>query len=539
MRWQGAGAESTVAKEKAKLVSVSREVELKLEMPVAEVVRVRLSLRRGLGEGVKHHLVSVYFDTGKHALHKRGLTLRIRSDGKRRIQTVKATGATSAYIFDRLEWETNIEGDKLDLKAAARTPVGDVLHGSRAYKLLVPIFETVVDRTTWRVKRDGSEIEVALDEGHVSAHGSKQPIAEVELELKRGSPTDLFALARSLDRVKHLEIGVRSKSECGFALADGGKPNSFKAQPIALRPNLSAGQAFQIIAHACVRHLRLNEPLLIVSRSAEPLHQARVAIRRLRSALSLFEPIVTDKVYQRLKRRLRDVSHQFGEARDLDVYIARIAGRNVNKGAQLPPFALNPLGQTQAERERAYGRVINTLQSKRFRQFMQDLVAWIQAGRWCTSDEPERQNARDQNVEEFAARVLDRRRRKLRRHGLHLERRSPEERHRIRIEAKKLRYACEFFSGLLAGRKHRKRYEAFITALGDLQARLGDLNDIQSGNEIAAELVSRQATPARRSRAKPRTSHHLSGREKRKAALLSSACEAYQCFSDAEPFFEN
>jgi triphosphatase len=125
--------------------------------------------------------------------------LRIRSDGKRRVQTIKAVDTTSAYIFDRLEWETEIEGDKLDLKAAARTPVGDVLHGSRAYKLLVPIFETVVDRTTWRVKRGGSEIEVALDEGRVSAHGSTQPIAELELELKRGSPTDLFALARSLD----------------------------------------------------------------------------------------------------------------------------------------------------------------------------------------------------------------------------------------------------------------------------------------------------------------------------------------------------
>jgi inorganic triphosphatase YgiF len=100
-------------------------------MPVAEVIRVRRSLRRGLGGGIKQHLVSVYFDTSKHALHKRGLTLRTRSDGKRRVQTFKAADTTSAYIFDRLEWETKIEGDKLDLKAAGRTPVGDVLHGSR------------------------------------------------------------------------------------------------------------------------------------------------------------------------------------------------------------------------------------------------------------------------------------------------------------------------------------------------------------------------------------------------------------------------
>ena len=155
---------------------VSREVELKLEMRVEEVARVQRSLRRGLGEGIKQHLISVYFDTGKRALRKRGLTLRTRSDGKRRVQTVKAADTTSAYIFYRLEWETKIEGDKLDLKAASRTPVGDVLHGSRADGLLKAMYRLM---------------------------GRHQPIAELELEFKCGSPTDLFALARSLDRVKH------------------------------------------------------------------------------------------------------------------------------------------------------------------------------------------------------------------------------------------------------------------------------------------------------------------------------------------------
>ena len=287
-------------------MSVSREVELKLEMPVAEVVRVQRSLRRRLGEGIKRHLISVYFDTGKRALRKQGLTLRIRTGGKHTVQIVKAVDTTSASIFDRLEWQTEVEGDKLDLKAAARTPVGDVLHGSRASERLLPIFETVMDRTTWRVRQGGSEIEVALDEGRVSAHGSTQPIAELELDLKRGSSSDLFALASSLDHVKDLKIGVLSKSERGYVLADGDGPSSFKAEPIALRPNLSAAAAVQIIARACIRHFRLNEPLLIASRSAEPLHLARVAVRRLRSALSLFEAMVTDQEYKRLKRRLRE-----------------------------------------------------------------------------------------------------------------------------------------------------------------------------------------------------------------------------------------
>ena len=520
-----------------KVMSVSREVELKLELPTAEAARLlERSFNRLEGsKGIKQHLVSVYFDTGKHALRKQGLTLRIRTGGKHTVQTVKAVDTTSASIFDRLEWETEIEGEKLDLKAAARTPIGDVLHGSRAYKLLLPIFKTVVDRTTWRVRQGGSEIEVALDEGRVSAHGSTQPIAELELELKRGSPSDLFALASSLDHVKDLKIGVLSKSERGYVLADGDGPRSFKAEPIALRPNLSAAAAFQIIARACIRHFRLNEPLLIASRSAEPLHLARVAIRRLRSALSLFEAMVTDQEYKRLKRRLRGVSHQFGEARNLDVYIAGITARDADKGG---PFALNPAGQAQAERECAYERVIKTLQSKRFRQFMQDLVAWIQAGPWLYSDDLERQTARDQSIEDFAADVLERRQRKLKQHGRHLERLSPEERHRIRIEAKKLRYDCEFFSGLLADRKHRKRYQAFIAALGDLQARLGDLNDILKGDEIAAELASHKATPPHRSHARHAAAGHRGDQDKRTAALLISACEAHQRLFETKPFWK-
>jgi inorganic triphosphatase YgiF len=521
-------------------MAVSREVELKLELPIADTARLleRSFNRIDGNQGIKQHLVSVYFDTGKHALHKRGLTLRIRSGGKRRIQTIKAVDTTSACIFDRREWETEIKGDKPDLIAAARTPVGDVLHGSRATKLLAAIFKTVVNRTTWNVKQGGSEIEVALDEGRVSARGSTRPIAELELELKRGSPTDLFALARSLDCVKDLKIGVLSKSERGYALLNGDEPRSFKAEPIALESNFTAAEAFQNIARACIRHFRLNEPLLIARRSAEPLHQARVAIRRLRSALSLFEPVVTDRKYKRLKRRLRDVSHQFGEARNLDVYIAHTTVPDVDKGGQLPPFALKPVRRAKAERERAYERVINTLQSKRFRQFMQDLVAWIQAGPWRTSDEPESQTARDQNIEDFAACVLKRRRRKLKQHGRHLERLSPEERHRTRIEAKKLRYACEFFSELFAGPQHRKRYEAFIAALGDLQARLGDLNDIQNEQEIAAELASHKATLTSRSRVGHAAAAQLGDQNKRTAALLISACEAHRRVLGAKPFWK-
>jgi CHAD domain-containing protein len=302
---------------------------------------------------------------------------------------------------------------------------------------------------------------------------------------------------------------------------------------------MPAAAAFRTIAFACIRHFRLNEPLLITSRSAEPLHQARVAMRRLRAALSLFSAIVTDQECGRFKRRLRDVSHQLGEARNLDVYIAHSTMLNAGENAGLRMFAWDPAGRVHAERDRAYERAIRTLRSQRYRQLMQDLVAWIEAGPWCIWDEPERQAARDQDIEDFAAGVLNRRRRKLAQRGRHLDRLSPEERHRIRIEVKKLRYASEFFSDLLADRKHRKRHTSFIAALEDLQVFLGDLNDIQTGSEIAAELARPEVASSGGSDAPRTTAAYLDEQDKRTAALLTSAREAHQRLSGAKPFWKS
>ncbi len=321
-------------------------------------------------------------------------------------------------------------------------------------------------------------------------------------------------------------------------MTNGDERNSFKAAPIELKPDMSANEAFQAIARACIRHFRLNEPLLMASRSAAPLHQARVAIRRLRSALSLFKPIATDQKYERFKRGLRELSHKLGEARDLDIYIAHIAVVNAGENAGLPPFALDLGERVQAERGRAYQRVVSALKSKRFGQFMQNLVAWIEAGPWCTWSEPHRQAARDQTIEDFAVHVLDRRWRKLKRGGRHLDRLSPEDRHRIRIDAKKLRYASEFFSRLVTDRKSRKRLKAFIAALEFLQARLGDLNDIQTQYEIAAKLARPETAAARGSDAAGTAAGHRNEQNRRTAALLGSASKAHRQLLDAEPFWK-
>jgi triphosphatase len=516
-----------------------REIELKLEILPADMKRLR---RRGLAlfgpASTSQRLSSVYYDTPKHALRKEGLTLRIRSAGDRYVQTVKAGGETGAGMFDRPEWESEVQAAEPDLEAVSGTPAGRVLARKGRIGTLEPVFETRVERATWHVEIDGAEIEIALDEGQVLADGSTDPIAELELELKRGTPADLFALARNLGGSVALKIGVLSKSERGYALADATRPTSFKAARLALDRRMSTGEAFQAIGRACIRHFRLNEPGLNEQRAPEALHQARVALRRLRSALSLFGEVIADAQLERIKRRLREVSTWLGDARNLDVYLARVARRD-GEGSPAEPGTNDFIARLEAERAAAYDRVIATLASRRFQRLMLDLVEWIECGPWCLTEAPEARARRERLVQEFAQEVLDRRRRKVKRTGRNLTELMPDARHEVRIHAKKLRYASEFFAGLVKGKKNTKRYKAFVAALEQLQSCLGDLNDIQTGHEMVAGL----AQGAERSQDEgPPTwlfaAGHVTGEEDERAgALLTCAAKAHRDLVKAKPFW--
>jgi inorganic triphosphatase YgiF len=230
-----------------------REIELKLALDPAHIpgLRERGLRRLGAGAARPERLVSTYYDTDTFALRGKGLSLRVRQAGERRIQTVKAEGAPGAGYFDRSEWETEIESDEPDLDAFPDTPFGKAVKPKRVRSRVRPIFTTEVERTTWLVEKPDHAVEVTLDHGTVQADGRSVAIAELELELKRGRPDHLFDLARLLDRSSPLAIGVETKSARGYALLNGGA-EAVKAAPIELRRGMTTAEAFQVIARSCL-----------------------------------------------------------------------------------------------------------------------------------------------------------------------------------------------------------------------------------------------------------------------------------------------
>jgi inorganic triphosphatase YgiF len=514
-------------------MAAPREIELKLECEGGDLAELgRHPFLQAEAPETSHLLASTYYDTADGDLRKAGLTLRVRRDGDAFIQTVKAA-ATAPGLFDRSEWEAPVAGDAPDLAPLAETPVPGVLEAAGTPDL-APAFATLVQRRARAVRYGASQIEVAFDEGRIETPNGDTPLWELELELKEGRPEDLFTLAQALAETVPLRLGALSKSARGFSLLDGTLRRPSKARPVSLADDASAGDAFRAIAFACLAHLRLNEDVFLHTRDAEALHQLRVALRRLRSAFTLFKPVLAqDAAAATLREEIKRITEPFGHARNLDVFLAETLPAEM---AKRPDEAgLDDLRERlEAERARAHDGVLATLESQEWRGLILDVAAWLETGAWRTGPAaPDR----DAPAADFAAQVLDKALRRIRKRGRHLDRLEAEERHRVRIEAKKLRYGAEFFASLYTEKKLRKRHKAFVSALSDLQDHLGTLNDQATAHTVLAGLVAvpdPQEMPGETAFAAGLAAgdNEVDGRK-----LLKAAAEAHSELVEVKPFW--
>jgi len=460
-----------------------KEVELKFELPVGCVAAFREVA--ALGDPARRPVrqKTTYFDTPQGQLRKAGYSLRLRRKGRACLQTVKHREAESGGFSSRAEWEEKVEGPDLDFSALRTTPLAELLTKRDAKKRLCVVSETIVQRTTWTLRRGRASIELILDEGEVVSGDRREPICEIELELKKGRADALFGLAREIARQVPLRMGVSSKSERGFRLLEGKAKRVRKAEPTRLGRDMTIADAFAAIVQSCLRHYRLNEAILLEERNASALHQARVAIRRLRSAFALFRPVLAGEPYDRLRGELRAFAETLGDARNLDVLLA----------AQ--PRTAGPGGETadlhkdlRRARKQAYAGVSAALHDRTLPILVLDIVAWAEAGAWRKAGRA------GHPVPEFAVERLERGWRRVRKGGADIAALPPEDRHRLRIEIKKLRYAAEFFASL-APAERRAEQRAFLAQLEAMQESLGRLNDLETAREIAPGLAAARDAP--------------------------------------------
>lgn len=243
-----------------------------------------------------------------------------------------------------------------------------------------------------------------------------------------------------------------------------------KAAEITLAKGDTATDAFITIAWSCLDHLAHNEAVFLRTRDPEALHQLRVATRRLRSAFSLFRPVWRgDSEAARLKADLRRMALPFGRLRDLDVLLAG----PFDEQAAAEPAVAAVRELLLAEQRQAGDAAVAVLESVAWRRLITAVTHWLQDGRWRRSGH-KRHQSRSAKMQARAA--LDTYRRRVRSMGNGLAKRSAVERHRVRIEAKKLRYGTDFLGSLFPNRA--REHDEMAQALEQLQEHLGHLNDI-------------------------------------------------------------
>lgn len=480
------------------------EVELKLEISNEDAGKFEASSLMA-SPPKKVRQISTYFDTPDHDVVKVGFSLRIRRSGKKRVQTIKADGASAAGLFIRSEWERAVENDTPALDYV--TPLPSLL-GDRADHI-APAFEVEIDRQSWNMVEGDATIELVLDRGEVVAGERRSPVCEIELELKSGDPAALFAFARRIDAVAPIRLGVLSKSERGYRLI-GDAPARVTAEAVILAGDTTAAQAFGQIMRSCVRQFRLNETLFLANRNADALHQARVALRRLRSAFSIFKPMIGDAGLD-LRTELCWLASELGNARDLDVLLKR---------AERGPLH----DRIAAIREAAYDEMFEILSSARARLLIFDVTAWVAAADWSRTAGGEREG--DRSARDFAARALDRYRRQVKRKGRNLASLDDDARHEVRKNAKKLRYAAEFYAGLFERKGEKRRHKRFVKALEAVQDQLGTLNDLATAPEVLTRLDIAESPGAAELVA-----------HGKKARLIEAAADAYEDFIDTKRFW--
>lgn len=486
----------------------NHEVELKLELDSADIDALLSSPILAAVDECKHEQTSIYFDTPEQLLRAADLSLRIRKIGMQRIQTVKFEGRGATGLFVRPEWEMPVDrGHPVigEIDCPLRT-----LISVRDGQQLSSIFQSVVTRQTRLLAYGGAQIELVLDQGEIGAAGRNTPICEVELELKQGPPNILFALAKALDQVSPLQLSALSKWQRGLQLLDGSADQAVRALPMRLPHDMVASEGLSEIAHACIRQFRLNQSILARTPDLDALHQARVALRRLRSTISIFRELLADNQYRYMLDGLHWVARELDTARNIDVLL----GRTQDVGMRQ---------LLQKHRPQAYAAAVAACISQRLRTLMLDLVEWIAMGRWLT--DPADRMLLDQPLVEFAGAALDRCRKRVKRSGNDWIELDDIGRHKLRIQTKKLHYATDFFGSLFRGKHTTRRHTAFLKALKTLQKALGDLNDHATGAELLAQL---DLPPGLATTSSDAIIHK---------SMLKDAQEAYEALIDAKRFW--
>ncbi|MGP8233482.1 MAG: CHAD domain-containing protein [Methylovirgula sp.] len=445
-----------------------------------ELLLARLS-KAGAHWTAETKLLSLYLDTPDSAIGKLGFGFGVRRRGDVTLNDTKE----ALRRFARSQpgaggWSTFRHA----LSVAAPTDARELqklLRGPNARQNLKLVFQSEAQHSFWSLPF-GGDAGLALEQANI-ANGIHTRLASLTLIYPDAAASLALGFIATLGKSVPLRLTGETLALTAYQTAG----YRDVASPAAVTPRLTADMpvaaAFQAIARAAIDHFLLAQVRVRRLHDAEGVHQCRVALRRFSTVQDLFRPLIVGAGAKAVKGDLRRIKNPLRAARDIDVLLARLAGKDAD------PAAAPVRKLLEARREKAYAALVDVLNAPETEDGLLRVITWIEAGDW-TSDAA-RADARAEPTGNFVQRKFSKSVPKFCCRCTELEEASPAERHQTRIRAKNLRYGAEFFDGLAVGaegKAFRKRLRAFVAALKKLQAFLGEENDAEMAQHYFARL---------------------------------------------------
>ncbi|WP_291994008.1 CHAD domain-containing protein [Candidatus Accumulibacter sp. ACC003] len=430
-------------------------------------------------------IIDTCFDTADLRLQRAQLVVRQRHDGASGQGWVSISSGELSANEDSpgARWQVAGEPGDFDFSDVSDSALREWLEALRDD--LQAAFTCRFTRSACLLEpRPGVRIELALDRGRILGGGRQQAICELRLEVLAGSAGDLFAAASVLQRDFSLHPLALGKQQRGYRLLAEEVPPAVKAIAVRTDAEMSASSAFRRIALACLGQLQGNEQGVRESDDPEFIHQARIAIHRLRAALRIWRPLLPVAFVNRFDAQWQALDEQLGEARNWDVFRVETLPRIA---LALPAGGENGRLSNYAQRRCALNREAarSALQSDDYSRLLLEFTAGVLA----LGETDERR------LDAFALTCLDKAAKQVSQLAGEALLGAAAARHRLRIAYKRLRYALEFFAALFPGELLRN-YHLSVSGLQDV---LGRLNDLAVAAQLSEEVLPGEPGSAIRS----------------------------------------
>ncbi len=437
--------------------AVMTEAEARFLIRSDEEIHQVLAVLDELGylkaEGETRSHVDTYFDTSDFHILRAGWTYRCRKRAGQSTLKLKARGRHDGRAFAREEIQQPLlRNGASAVHDLAPGPVKDQLDTIVDTRRSRKLFCVARRRRMFAVTSPGSnpsQIKLDVDRARITARKAnyKAPgeleFMELELDLVSGDRSAVDALAKALFNRLRLTPAQFSKFDRGIQAA--GLSNEALAREDEESTITESDPFLDLVYLFFSRQLqrtKLFQPIAWEGLDSEGVHRMRVAIRRFRTILRAYRKVLGKDVVKPINKELRWLFKQLGEARDADVGEMAIKKFIASLPEDAARAAASYADHVRQKTFDAHTNLTEVFVGERYHELITTLEEFIAAG----PHEAMKNRVGDLTILEAADRDIHKAARKMIKRGDRIIAESLVEKlHKLRIEAKHLRYLLDFY----------------------------------------------------------------------------------------------